>query len=203
MEVLLQITLTLLAISLIIVCIAGVRYIFIYLRSGEIYRKRNLKPSVIDKMLFYERNPFAWRIGFTYSLLGYSQEQINDFNKALYEVISAESKMFMKSRSGKFKYLVKRVIQGKSSFAQIGRYTDALTSHSVLNEIDPKESLDYILFLEVDRFLNTTVEKLKRDRNNLPPEGPPFVWDDIEKFGKKLLKKILKIGIRNWLGVYE
>ena len=174
MDIFLQIVLTVLAIGLLIFLIAVARYFFTYMKSGEIYRKRNIKPSVIDKMLFYERNPFAWRIGFTYSLLGYNQDQIDEFNKALYQVITAESKMFMKSRVGKFKYLVRRLLQGKSSFSQIERYTDALTSHSVLNEIDPKESLDYILFLEVDRFLNSTVEKLKREQRELPPERPPF-----------------------------
>ena len=174
MENFLQIILTLLAISLIIFCIAGIRYFFTYMSSGEIYRKRNINPSVIDKMLFYERNPFAWRIGFAYSLLGYNQDQINEFNEALYQVITAEKKMFLKSRSKKFNFLIARMIQRNSSFSQIERYTDALTSHAVLNEIDPKESLDYILFLEVDRFLNSTVEKLRKDRRNLPPERPPF-----------------------------
>jgi len=174
MENFLQIILTLVAISLIIFCIAGVRYFFTYMRSGEIYRKRNINPSVIDKMLFYERNPFAWRIGFAYSLLGYNQDQISDFNEALYQVITAEKKMFLKSRSKKFNFLISRIMQRNSSFSQIERYTDALTSHAVLNEIDPKESLDYILFLEIDRFLNSTVEKLRRQRRDLPPERPPF-----------------------------
>ena len=174
MDLFLQISLTVLIIGLFIFLLAVVRYFFTYLRSGEVYQNRNVKTSVIDKMLFYERNPFAWRIGFTYSLLGYNQDQIDEFNKALYQVITAESKMFMKSRTGKFKYLIRRLIQGKSSFSQIERYTNTLTSHSVLNEIDPKESLDYILFLEIDRFLNSTVEKLKREQNDLPPERPPF-----------------------------
>tara|TARA_B100001248_G_C27257079_1_gene396611 strand:+ start:140 stop:664 length:525 start_codon:yes stop_codon:yes gene_type:complete len=174
MNVLLQITLTVITICLITFLIAVVGYLVTYMRSGENFRKKNVKPSIIDKMLFYERNPFAWRIGFTYSLLGYNQDQIDEFNKALYQVITAESKVFMKSRSGKFKYLVRRLLQGKSSFSQIERYKDTLTSHSVLNEIDPKESLDYILFLEVDRFLNSTVEKLKREQRELPPERPPF-----------------------------
>ena len=174
MDFLLQIVLTILVIALLIFLFGAIRYLFLYLRSGEIYRKRNINPSFIDKMLFYERNPFAWRIGFTYSLLGYNQEQIDEFNKALYQVVTAERKMFMNAGIGKFKFLVKRITQGKSSFSQISKYTDALTSHSVLNEIEPKESLDYILFLEVDRFLTSTFEKLKRDQNDIPPTRPPF-----------------------------
>lgn len=174
MESVLQISLTLMAITFLIFIIAIVRYYFVYIRSGEFIKKRNINPSVIDKMLFYERNPFAWRIGFTYSLLGYNQDQINEFNEALYQVITAEKKMFLKSRSKKFNFLIARMIQRNSSFSQIERYTDALTSHAVLNEIDPKESLDYILFLEVDRFLNSTVDKLRKERRNLPPEGRPF-----------------------------
>ena len=125
-------------------------------------------------MLFYERNPFTWRIGFTYSLLGYSQDQIDEFNKALYQVIIAERKMFMKAGVGKFKFLIKRIIQGKSSFSQISRYTDTLTSHSILNEIEPKESLDYILFVEIDRFLNSTIQKLNQEQNDITQERPPF-----------------------------
>ncbi len=35
---------------------------------------------------------FTWRIGFAYSLLGYSQEQMDEFNKALYQVITAEKR---------------------------------------------------------------------------------------------------------------
>ena len=57
---------------------------------------------------------------------------------------------------------------------KLKKYSDALTSHSLLNEIDPKDSLDYILFLEVDRFLTSTVQRIKREQNNFPPERPPF-----------------------------
>ncbi len=169
-----QIVLSVLAIALIIFLFSIIRFMFKYFRSGERFRKKNIKPSAIDKMLFYERNPFAWRIGFAYALLGYSQKQIDDFNNALYKVITAESKIFMKSRFGRFKYIVRTVIQGKSSFSLIERYKDALTSHSVLNEIDPKESLDYILFLEVDRFLNSTLQKIRREQSDFQPERPPF-----------------------------
>ena len=82
--------------------------------------------------------------------------------------------MFMKSRVCKFRCIIRRLIQGKSSFSQIKKYSDALTSHSLLNEIDPKESLDYILFLEVDRFLTSTVERIRREQSDIPPERPPF-----------------------------
>jgi len=145
----------------------------IYLRSGDFFRNKNIKPSLIDKMLFFERNPFTWRIGFTYSLLGYSQEQMDEFNKALYQVITAEKKMFSKTKVGRFRFLIKRIIQGKSSFSQIERYSTALTSHAVLNELDPKDSLDYIMFIEMDKFLNSTVQRIKREQN-FPPERPPF-----------------------------
>lgn len=166
--------LTVLVVLFIVFLLATLKVVFTYFRTGEHFRKRNVKPSLIDKMLFYERNPFAWRIGFTYSLLGYNQDQIDEFNKALYQVITAESKMFMKSRVGKFRYIIRRLIQGKSSFSQIKKYSDALTSHSLLNEIDPKDSLDYILFLEVDRFLTSTVERIRREQSDISPERPPF-----------------------------
>jgi len=166
--------LTLLVIVLITFLLSAIRLIIVYLRSGAIFRNKNIKPSLIDKMLFFERNPFTWRIGFAYSLLGYSQEQIDEFNKALYQVITAEKKMFSKTKLGRFKPLIKRIIQGKSSFSQTERYSTALTSHAVLNELDPKDSLDYIMFIEMDKFLNSTVQRIKREQTNLPPERPPF-----------------------------
>lgn len=165
--------LTLLVIVLITFLLSAIRLIVIYLRSGDFFRNKNIKPSLIDKMLFFERNPFTWRIGFTYSLLGYSQEQMDEFNKALYQVITAEKKMFSKTKVGRFRFLIKRIIQGKSSFSQIERYSTALTSHAVLNELDPKDSLDYIMFIEMDKFLNSTVQRIKREQN-FPPERPPF-----------------------------
>ena len=174
MEKALHLLLSLLTIVFIVFLIAGIRFMFLYLKSGQIYLKRSPNPSIIDKMLFYERNPFTWRIGFAYSLLGYSQEQMDEFNKALYQVITAEKKMFSKTKVGRFRFLIKRIIQGKSSFSQIERYSTALTSHAVLNELDPKESLDYIMFIEMDKFLNSTVQRIKREQNNIPPERPPF-----------------------------
>ena len=174
MELLLHIILTILSITLIVFLLAAINYVISYLKSGQIYLKRSPNPSIIDKMLFYERNPFTWRIGFAYSLLGYSQEQIDEFNKALYQVIAAEKKMFSKTKLGRFKPLIKRMVQGKSSFSQIERYSTALTSHAVLNELDPKDSLDYIMFIEMDKFLNSTVQRIKREQNNFPPERPPF-----------------------------
>ena len=174
MELLLHIILTTLSITLIVFLLAAINYVISYLKSGQIYLKRSPNPSIIDKMLFYERNPFTWRIGFAYSLLGYSQEQMDEFNKALYQVVTAEKKMFSKTKVGRFRFLIKRIIQGKSSFSQIERYSTALTSHAVLNELDPKDSLDYIMFIEMDKFLNSTVQRIKREQNNFPPERPPF-----------------------------
>ena len=174
MEVLVQVILTILAIILTIFIISIIRYSFLYFRSEEYNRKKNKNSSFIDSLLFYERNPFAWRIGFTYSLLGYTQDQIDEFNSALYKVITAEKKMFTNSGINKFKLLIDRIIHNKGSFSQIMRYKDALTSYSALNEEDPEESLEYILFLEVDNFLEQTVERLKRQKNEIPPEKPPY-----------------------------
>lgn len=174
MEKLIHIFLTVLTIFLIVLLISTASRLFATLRSGYIFRDRNFNPSALDKLLFFERNPFAWRIGFAYSLLGYSQEEIDRFNKALYKVVEAEKNAFNNTRTNKFRLLVTRIVHGKSSFKRIESYADTLTSHSVLNEINPEESLEYILFLEVDRFLNQTVKKIKRQQNKFPPERPPF-----------------------------
>ena len=52
--------------------------------------KKSIRPSLIDQMLFYEKNPFAWRIGFAYSILGYNNNQIKEFNDALQKIVSVE-----------------------------------------------------------------------------------------------------------------
>lgn len=174
MEKVIHIFLTVLTIFLIVLLISVASRLFAILRHGYIHKDRKFKPSTIDKLLFFERNPFAWRIGFAYSLLGYEQEEIDRFNKALYKVVEAEKKMFKNTTTKNFKLLIERLVFGKSSFKRIESYADALTSYSILNEINLEESLDYILFLEVDRFLNSTVKKIKRQQNKFPPESPPF-----------------------------
>ncbi len=30
------------------------------------------------------------------------------------------------------------------------------------------------MFIEMDKFLNSTVQRIKREQNNFPPERPPF-----------------------------
>ena len=71
----LQIVLTVCTIGMFIISLALIRIIL--KRFRQFFIKKSIRPSSIDKMLFYERNPFAWRIGFAYSLLEYDQEQID------------------------------------------------------------------------------------------------------------------------------
>ena len=84
----LQIVLTICTIGMFILSLALIRLVF--KRFRQVFRKKSIRPSSIDRMLFYERNPFAWRIGFAYSLLGYNQEQIDEFNDALIKIIKAK-----------------------------------------------------------------------------------------------------------------
>ena len=99
MEKVIHIFLTVVTIFLIVLLISIASRLFATLRSGYIFRDRNFNPSALDKLLFFERNPFAWRIGFAYSLLGYTQEEIDRFNKALYKVVEAEKIAFKPTRT--------------------------------------------------------------------------------------------------------
>ena len=62
----LQIILTICVIGMFIFSIGLINLVL--KRFRNISKKKSIKPSLIDQMLFYERSPFAWRIGFAYSL---------------------------------------------------------------------------------------------------------------------------------------
>ena len=178
MEKILQILLTFLSIFLLIFFIGITKYFFKYIRSSR--RKRNIKPSIIDKMLFYETSPFAWRIGFAYSLLGYNQDQIDEFNDALIKVIVAEKNMYHLSSSGykrRLKNFIKRVEPKAEMVRQIMEYRNILSSKAILSETKAIHELEYILSFEVDKFLNKTVREIRQeqiDRMEGPSEEPPF-----------------------------
>ena len=104
----LQIILTICVIGMFIFSIGLINLVL--KRFRNISKKKSIKPSLIDQMLFYERSPFAWRIGFAYSLLGYNQDQINEFNDAIEKIVLAEKNMYRLSRKDymeRFKKLIK------------------------------------------------------------------------------------------------
>ena len=170
----LQIVLTICTIGMFILSLALIRLVF--KRFRQVFRKKSIRPSSIDRMLFYERNPFAWRIGFAYSLLGYNQEQIDEFNDALIKIIKAEKNMYQISRTTyleKFKNLINRIEPKTEVVSQIMEYRNHLSSSSILNETNPEN----VLSLEVDKFLNETARSIRQsviDRMEEPGEEPPF-----------------------------
>ena len=174
----LQIVLTVCVIGMFIFSLALLRVVI--KRSRQVFRKKSIRPSLIDKMLFYETSPFAWRIGFTYSLLGYNQDQIDKFNDALIKVIVAEKNMYRLSGRdylGKFKNFIRRVVPKAEMVSQIMDYRNNLSSSSILNETNPENELEFVLSLEVDKFLNETARSIRQeqiDRMEEPGEEPPF-----------------------------
>ena len=58
------------------------------------YEKIRPRPYIVDKILLLDKTPFAWRIGFTLSLLNYSQEQVDEFIEALKVVLKDEKRFF-------------------------------------------------------------------------------------------------------------
>tara|TARA_A100001011_G_scaffold170559_1_gene179443 strand:- start:148 stop:681 length:534 start_codon:yes stop_codon:yes gene_type:complete len=175
---LLQIVLTVCVIGMFIFSISLIILVLKKLRI--LYRKKSIKPSSIDKMLFYETSPFAWRIGFTYSLLGYNQDQIDEFNDALIKVILAEKNMYrLSSRNymSRLKNFIKRVEPKADMVSQITNYRNILSSKAILNETNSINELEYILSFEVDKFLNETAKAIRQeqiDRMEGPSEEPPF-----------------------------
>ena len=175
---LLQIVLTVCVIGIFIFSIGLINLVL--KRFRKVYRKKSIRPSSIDKMLFYETSPFAWRIGFAYSLLGYNQDQIDKFNDALIKVILAEKNMYrLSSRDylSRLKNFIKRIEQKADMVSQIMDYRNILSSKAILNETKAVKELEYILSFEVDKFLNETVIAIRQeqiDRMEGPPEEPPF-----------------------------
>lgn len=175
---LLQIVLTVCVIGVFIFSIGLINLVLKRLR--KVYRKKSIRPSLIDKMLFYETSPFAWRIGFAYSLLGYNQDQIDEFNDALIKVIVAEKNMYHLSSSGynrRLKNFIKRVEPKAEMVRQIMDYRNILSSKAILSETKAIHELEYILSFEVDKFLNKTVREIRQeqiDRMEGPSEEPPF-----------------------------
>lgn len=174
----LQIVLSICTIGMFILSLVLIRVVF--KRFRQVFRKKSIRPSSIDKMLFYERNPFAWRIGFAYSLLGYNQEQIDQFNDALIKIIRAEKNMYQISRTnyfGKFKNFINRIEPKTEIVSQIMEYRNHLSSSSILNETNPENELEFVLSLEVDKFLNETTRSIRQsliERMEEPGEEPPF-----------------------------
>ena len=171
----LQLVLTICTIGMFILSLALVR--FVYLRSKKLFTKKSIKPSLIDKMLFFERSPFAWRIGFAYSLLGYNQDQIDKFNHALQKIIMVEKNMYHLNNIDKFKNIIKRVNHDVETVSQIKKYTELLTASSIFNDANPEDELPVILSQEIDKFIDETARSLRQEKMNsmeFPPDEPPF-----------------------------
>ena len=163
-------------ILLAVVIIFGVILIISYFKICSEYmvnRKNKLRkpprPSLIDQMLFYENNPFSWRIGFAFSMLGYNEEQIEQFNSALMKIVTIEKNIFDLSRKEHhegLRTLISRVKPKDISESKILNYRDLLSSISILNQTNPEEQLKYILSLEIDRFLTDTAKSFRQNQIN-------------------------------------
>ena len=171
----LQIVLTICTIGMFILSLALIRLVF--KRFRQVSPKKLIRPSLIDKMLFYEKNPFAWRVGFAYSILGYNNNQIKEFNDALQKIVSVEKKVFESSPNTRLKKIINRFCQSSSVISQIDTYADLLSSHSIINESNPEEGLDYILTVEIEQFITETLNSFRKEQiDNMehPTEEPPF-----------------------------
>ena len=77
----------------------------------------------------------------------------------------------------KFKNLINRIEPKTEVVSQIMEYRNHLSSSSILNETNPENELEFVLSLEVDKFLNETARSIRQsviDRMEEPGEEPPF-----------------------------
>ena len=77
----------------------------------------------------------------------------------------------------RFKKLIKRLNPDAEIITQIMNYRNHLSSSSILNETTPEKELEYVLSLEIDKFLSETAKAIRQeqiDRMEGPSEEPPF-----------------------------
>lgn len=145
-------------------------------RSYPFTRKSYLRPYILDEVLLLDKTPFAWRVGFTLSMLNYSPQQIDDFIEALGIVLKEESKFFelMENPKNKnFKNYLK--LSSKKEMNRVKEFSDLLTSHSIMNATTPKSSLDVILYSSIYKFIEDKAWKARLKREDMSPPGEaPF-----------------------------
>ena len=155
--------------------------IFFSLRERKFRRnytnnERLPRPYIIDKILLLDKTPFAWRIGFTLSLLNYTQEQVDEFTEALKTVLKDEKRFFEILENHKNSHLSEFLkLNNKETTNSIKEFQDLLTSHSIMNDTEPKSSLDVVLYRTIHKFIEDRIWKTKLERENMTPPGEaPF-----------------------------
>ena len=146
------------------------------LRRNTNYKLRGPRPYIIDKLLLLDKTPFAWRVGFTLSLLDYSKEQVEEFVEALKTVLKNEKKYFELLEDQKNLHLAEFLkLDNSEAVNSIKEHQDLLTSHAIMNDTQPKTSLDVVLFRSISRFIEEKIWKAKLERENMTPPGEaPF-----------------------------
>jgi hypothetical protein len=140
------------------------------------YEKIRPRPYIVDKILLLDKTPFAWRVGFTLSLLNYSQEQVDEFIEALKVVLKDEKRFFEILEDHKNSHLAEFLKLNNGEVTNsIKEFQDLLTSHSIMNDTEPKSSLDVVLYRTIHKFIEDRIWKAKLERENMTPPGEaPF-----------------------------
>jgi hypothetical protein len=145
-------------------------------RSYPFDKKNYTRPYILDEVLLLDKTPFAWRLGFTLSMLNYSPLQIDEFIKALGIVLKEESKFFElmeNPKNKKFRNYLK--LSSKKEMNRVKEFSDLLTSHSIMNATERKSSLDVVLYSSIYKFIEDKAWKARLKRENMSPPGEaPF-----------------------------
>ena len=146
-------------------------------RRNYTNNERLPRPYIIDKILLLDKTPFAWRIGFTLSLLNYSQEQVDEFTEALKTVLKDEKRFFEILENHKNSHLSEFLkLNNKETTNSIKEFQDLLTSHSIMNDTEPKSSLDVVLYRSIHKFIEDRIWKTKLERENMTPPGDCLLY---------------------------
>lgn len=145
-------------------------------REYPFNKSRNARPYILDEVLLLDKTPFAWRVGFTLSMLNYSPQQVDEFLDALGTVLKEESKFFELMEGHKNKRFSKYLkLNNKREENRIKEFSDLLTSHSIMNGTEPKSSLDMLLYSSIYKFIEDKAWKARLKRENMTPPGEaPF-----------------------------
>tara|TARA_B100001121_G_C18423779_1_gene495932 strand:+ start:165 stop:710 length:546 start_codon:yes stop_codon:yes gene_type:complete len=137
---------------------------------NHIYNSRNKRKNDFYNRLFFERNPFSWRIAFALAYANFNYEEVKRFNDSLEKVLSKEKEIIKRMDDNGPHNLGRRIkpFWKKNKTVSIQRYFDQFKSHILIEESSDKETLGYLLESEVANF-SIAIREIQRNREMEPP----------------------------------
>ena len=129
--------------------------------------KKNRKRRKDDfyNRLFFERNPFSWRIAFALANANFNSEEVKRFNDSLDRVLTKEKEIVKRMDDNGPMNLGKTIkpFWKKNKTTSIQRYFDQFMSHLLIEDSNEMETLGYLLESEVANF-SIAIKEIQRKR---------------------------------------